>query len=52
MVGGGNRWFSTRDSAQRRPVPAVGCSGLPAHGNQRADWNAGCRFDYQNPDYR
>ena len=26
--------------------------GLPAHGNQRADWDAGCRFDYQNPDYR
>ena len=26
--------------------------GLPAHGNQRADWDAGCRFDFPNPDYR
>lgn len=26
--------------------------GLPAHGNQRSEWEAGCRFDYPNPDYR
>jgi multimeric flavodoxin WrbA len=26
--------------------------GLPAHGNQRASWDAGCRFDFPNPDYR
>jgi multimeric flavodoxin WrbA len=26
--------------------------GIPAHGNQRAQWEAGCRFDYPNPDYR
>ena len=26
--------------------------GIPAHGNQRAAWDAGCRFDYPNPDYR
>ena len=26
--------------------------GLPAHGNQRADWDAGCRSDFPNPDYR
>ena len=26
--------------------------GIPAHGNQRAEWDAGCRFDYPNPDYR
>ena len=26
--------------------------GFPAHGNQRADWDAGCRFDFPNPDYR
>ena len=26
--------------------------GIPAHGNQRADWDAGCRFDFPNPDYR
>jgi multimeric flavodoxin WrbA len=26
--------------------------GIPAHGNQRSDWDAGCRFDFANPDYR
>jgi multimeric flavodoxin WrbA len=26
--------------------------GIPAHGNQRAEWDAGCRFDYINPEYR
>jgi multimeric flavodoxin WrbA len=26
--------------------------GIPAHGNQRAAWDAGCRFDFPNPDYR
>jgi multimeric flavodoxin WrbA len=26
--------------------------GIPAHGNQRALWAAGCRFDDPNPDYR
>ena len=26
--------------------------GIPAHGNQRAAWTAGCRFDYPNPEYR
>ena len=26
--------------------------GFPAHGNQRREWEAGCRFDHPNPDYR
>ena len=26
--------------------------GVPAHGNQRSKWDAGCRFDFSNPDYR
>jgi len=26
--------------------------GIPAHGNQRSEWAAGCRFDFENPDYR
>ena len=26
--------------------------GVPAHGNQRSEWEAGCRFDFENPDYR
>ncbi len=26
--------------------------GMPAHGNQRAGWDAGCRYDFENPEYR
>jgi len=26
--------------------------GVPAHGNRRDLWEAGCRFDHPNPDYR
>lgn len=26
--------------------------GIPAHGNQRSEWDAGARFDYANPEYR
>ncbi len=26
--------------------------GIPAHGNQRASWDAGCRSDFANPAYR
>jgi multimeric flavodoxin WrbA len=26
--------------------------GIPAHGNQRSEWEAGCRFDNPNPLYR
>lgn len=26
--------------------------GIPAHGNQRSDWEAGCHFDFPNPEYR
>jgi multimeric flavodoxin WrbA len=26
--------------------------GIPVHGNQRSKWDAGCRSDYPNPDYR
>jgi multimeric flavodoxin WrbA len=26
--------------------------GIPAYGNQRSAWDAGCRFDFMNPDYR
>ena len=26
--------------------------GIPAHGNQRAEWDAGARFDYENPEHR
>ena len=30
----------------------VDAGGIPAHGNLRSEWDAGCRFDYPNPDYR
>jgi len=30
----------------------VDAGGFPAHGNQRADWDAGCRFDFPNPEHR
>ena len=33
-----------------RMIKDVG--GIPAHGNQRSKWEAGCRFDYPNPEYR
>jgi multimeric flavodoxin WrbA len=26
--------------------------GIPPHGNQRSKWDAGCRFDHPNPEYR
>jgi hypothetical protein len=26
--------------------------GIPAHGNQRSEWDAGRRFDFDNPEYR
>ncbi len=26
--------------------------GIPAHGNQRSEWDAGCRFDFANPEHR
>ena len=26
--------------------------GFPAHGNQRSAWDAGQRFDCENPEYR
>jgi multimeric flavodoxin WrbA len=26
--------------------------GIPAHGNQRSEWDAGSRFDFENPEYR
>jgi multimeric flavodoxin WrbA len=26
--------------------------GIPAHGNQRSAWDAGARFDYDNPEHR
>lgn len=27
-------------------------TGIPAFGNQRSEWDAGARFDFENPEYR
>ena len=24
----------------------------PAYGNRRSEWDAGCRFDFENPEHR
>ena len=29
-----------------------GAGGVPAHGNQRSLWDAGCRWDHANPEHR
>jgi hypothetical protein len=29
-----------------------GLYGVPAHGNIRSGWDAGCRYDFANPEYR
>ncbi|MFH8367827.1 flavodoxin family protein [Streptomyces sp. NPDC018031] len=29
-----------------------GAGGVPAYGNQRSEWDAGCRFDFPNPEHR
>jgi multimeric flavodoxin WrbA len=29
-----------------------GEGGIPVHGNQRSEWDAGCRFDFPNPEHR
>jgi hypothetical protein len=26
--------------------------GIPAHGNRRSKWDAGCRFEHPNPEHR
>jgi hypothetical protein len=26
--------------------------GIPAHGNQPKEWEAGCDFDFPNPEHR
>jgi hypothetical protein len=33
-------------------VLEIVAGGIPAHGNQRSEWDAGCRFDFFNPEYR
>lgn len=37
-----------------RPVARMleDAGAVPAHGNQRSRWDAGCRYGFENPDYR
>ena len=37
---------------EKNGVRVENAGGIPAHGNQRSEWDAGCRFDFPNPDYR
>ncbi|NNH75345.1 flavodoxin family protein [Nocardia uniformis] len=30
----------------------IDAGGFPIGGNQRGEWDAGCRFDFENPEYR
>ena len=39
-----------RNPNQARMLKDTG--GIPAHGNQRSAWDAGARFDFENPEYR
>ena len=56
-------WLGDNSSVMKRVIERLyACShlarmlkdagGIPAHGNQRSEWDAGCRFDFDNPDYR
>jgi hypothetical protein len=33
-------------------IRAIDAGGRPGHGNQRFEWDAACRFDFENPEYR
>ena len=33
-------------------VRELKAGGIPAFGNQRSEWDAGARFDFENPEYR
>ena len=39
-------------NALHRACIVKDAGGIPTHGNQRLEWDAGCRFEYKNPEYR
>ena len=51
---------TTSPTATPRSSPGTCCTSRACsrtqaaspHGNQRSEWDAGCRFDFPNPDYR
>jgi hypothetical protein len=63
MLGDGERAGFANDFTQRNTTIMTwnlmhmarilkDAGGLPNRGNDRTAWRAGCRFDYENPDYR
>jgi multimeric flavodoxin WrbA len=43
-------WLGDNSSVMKQVIERLyACSHLL---NQRLEWEAGCRFDYDNPDYR
>jgi multimeric flavodoxin WrbA len=46
-----NTTFMTWNLMHLAKMLKVG-GGIPAHGNQRSKWDAGARFDFENPEYR
>jgi multimeric flavodoxin WrbA len=60
LVIAGPIWLGDNSSVTKRVIERLyGCSHLlneagqyAYHGNQRSGWDAGCRYDFDNPDYR
>lgn len=46
-----NTSFMTRDLLHMARM-LRGSGGILPHGNQRSEWDAGCRSDHPNPEYR
>ena len=52
LVIAGPIWLGDNSSVTKRVIERLYAGGIPAHGNQRLEWDAGCRFDFENPEYR
>jgi hypothetical protein len=52
MPGGSRGKGRLAGAVLQASVTVAGAGGIPARGNQRSEWDAGCRFDFENPDYR
>jgi hypothetical protein len=49
--GGRNTTFMTWNLLHTARMPKD-AGGVPAPGNQRSEWDAGCHFEYPNPGHR
>jgi len=47
-----SRWGFTDLRTLSTSCTPKDAGGIPAHANQWSDWDAGCRFDFPDPDYR